>query len=359
MKKILIILSLSTKNICQINFKSQPITIYDYPISSFVGDGRYNYSLGTIKNKKMSFQKIFQESKTILTEGALVERLKTEFHLEMDCFVNHAGLIYSNPEILESLYKQYLNIGEKHNLPIMIMTPTRKVNFESLAKSNFPNKDIISDSCSYLNRIREKYKEYSKKIMIGGLLGCKGDAYSGEKIFSVEEANLFHKKQVEKFQKEKIDFLFAGIMPEINEAIGMSQAMSESKIPYIISFMIRKDGCLLDGTVLTDAIRLIDESVNHKPTCYMTNCIHPTNLISALNNDKNRNSPQLKRFSGIQANASILSPEELINCNTVQQDDFNTIIDQMHLLQKNFDLKILGGCCGTNNKFIENLSLKI
>ena len=148
-------------------------------------------------------------------------------------------------------------------------------------------------------------------------------------------------------------------MPEINETVGMAKAMADTNIPYIISFMIRKDGCLIDGTALSDAIKIIDKQVNPKPICYMTNCIHPKNLIEALDNDKNKNNFQLKRFSGIQANASILSCEELDNCNTLQHDDFNNIIEEMYFLQKHFNLKIFGGCCGTNNEFIENLSRKI
>ena len=74
------------------------------------------------------FEKIYEESKIILTEGAMVERLKSEFNAEIDSHINHAGLIYTNPELLEFLYRQYIDIGHKHNLPIMIMTPTRKMN---------------------------------------------------------------------------------------------------------------------------------------------------------------------------------------------------------------------------------------
>lgn len=42
----------------------------------------------------MSFENIYRKSKIILAEGALVERLKTEFNLEMDVSLNHAKLIY-------------------------------------------------------------------------------------------------------------------------------------------------------------------------------------------------------------------------------------------------------------------------
>jgi S-methylmethionine-dependent homocysteine/selenocysteine methylase len=49
------------------------------------------------------------------------------------------------------------------------------------------------------------------------------------------------------------DFLYAGIMPALPEAVGMAQAMADSGLPYIISFMIRQDGRLLDGSTSNKA----------------------------------------------------------------------------------------------------------
>ncbi len=304
----------------------------------------------------MTFEKIFKESKIILTGGALVQRLKTEFDADIDKHINHAGLIYSNPELLELLYRQYIDIGHKNNLPIMVMTPTRKVNFDSLKASDLRFKNVIVDACKFLNRIKASYNTYSQNIMIGGSLGCKGDAYSGEKVLNIEASYSFHKKQTNIFQNEKVDFLFAGIMPEINEAIGMAMAMAETRLPYIISFMTTKDGCLMDGTPITEAITKIDNNVIKEPICYMANCIHPTNLKQALIHTKNKGRLNLKRFKGIQANASTLSPEELDNGNVIKQDDFDTIIREMYSLYKEHDLKIFGGCCGTNDRFLDTLS---
>ena len=307
----------------------------------------------------MTFEEIYKNSKIILTEGALVERLKSEFNAEMDECINHAGLIYTNPESLESLYRQYIEIGQKFDLPIMIMTPTRRVNFESLKSSRFKDKNILDDSCTFLHRIKKSYNKYSEKILVGGLLGCKGDAYSGEKVLGIQDAYLFHSQQTSQFTGKDIDFLFAGIMPEINETIGMAKAMAETNIPYILSFMLRKDGCLMDGTILSKAIEMIDSEVFPSPVCYMTNCIHPTNLINGIIQDKNKNSRLLARFKGIQSNASILTPEELNNCNILQQDDFDKIISEMCFLRDEFNFKIFGGCCGTNDKFIKSLTEKL
>jgi S-methylmethionine-dependent homocysteine/selenocysteine methylase len=302
------------------------------------------------------FEKVFQESDIILTEGAVVERLKSEFHVALDRYINHAGLIYSNPHVWELLYRQYIDIGHKYNLPMMVMTPTRKVNFDSAENSAFLGKEIIKDACLFLKGIRDQYENSSQSILIGGLLGCKGDAYISVDALGVDESYEFHLVQALQFKREAVDFLFAGIMPEINEAIGMARAMAETEIPYIISFMIRKDGCLIDGTPISEAIELIDQSVNVPPLCYMSNCIHPANLRLALTNDKNRNKSQLSRFKGIQANASALSPEELDNCGVLQCDDFDVMIEEMKTLYQQFNLKIFGGCCGTNDKFMDDLA---
>jgi S-methylmethionine-dependent homocysteine/selenocysteine methylase len=277
----------------------------------------------------------------------------------MDVAINHAGLIYNEPHTLELLYRQYIDIGEKHNIPIMIMTPTRRVNSESIKDSYFRDKNIIRNSCAFLNKIKDGYDGYAKNILIGGLLGCKGDAYCGKEILDSRESYSFHKHQTIQFPKEKVDFLFAGIMPEINEAIGMAKAMAETNIPYIISFMIRNDGCLLDGTPISEAIIKIDKHVIPKPICFMCNCVHPTNLIKALSHGKNSGRSQLRRMMGIQANASILSPDELNNYHGLQQDDFSNLVDEMHFLQQHFHFKIFGGCCGTNDVFINHLCDKI
>lgn len=75
-------------------------------------------------------------------------------------------------------------------------------------------------------------------MYIGGLMGCKGDAYKATDILTMEEARAFHSWSVQLYENAGVDFLFAGIMPALSEAVGMAQAMEETKIPYIISFMM-------------------------------------------------------------------------------------------------------------------------
>jgi len=308
---------------------------------------------------KIRFEELFSSSRFILTEGAILERVKRFKGVEIDPYINHAGLIYDAPSILRMIYIQYIDIAKRRNMPVMLMTPTRKVNYETLAKSKFSARDIFNDSFEFLSATKNGYDGFSDKIYIGALLGCKGDAYSADEALTRSEAIKFHKVQVRQFSQTGIDYFFAGIMPEIGEAAGMAEAMAETGIPYIISFMIRKDGKLIDGTSISDAIHLIDNEVNPRPVCYMANCIHPYNLKLALSMIFNYGSPHLKRFKGIQANTSRLSPEELNNSGTLYREDFQGIVDEMEILLKEFDFKIFGGCCGTDDIFLEKLSLML
>lgn len=91
----------------------------------------------------------------------------------------------------------------------------------------------------------------------------------------------------------------------------LARAMEQTALPYIISFMLRDNGRLMDGNTVNDAIFSIDDNVSRKPICYMANCIHPDILYKALSNNFNQTTLVGQRFHGIKANTSALSPEEL------------------------------------------------
>ena len=158
------------------------------------------------------------------------------------------------------------------------------------------------------------------------------------------------------FKEAEVDYLFACIMPTLPEAIGMAKAMEKSGLPYIISFMIRSNGCLLDGTSIDEAIRQIDLATIHRPLAYMSNCVHSKVMYQALQQEVNQTQLVRERYIGIQANTSSLSPEELNEADVLKVDDFDELMDYMRLLHKEYSFKIFGGCCGTNEKHIQAIA---
>ena len=304
-----------------------------------------------------SFEKCFINNEKILMEAALGERLKREYSIKAADDVALASIIYNteNKFVLKKLYSEYLEIAKRYKLPIMITTPTRRANKERVSNSKY-DKDIIKDNVDFLKEIKE---EFANDIYIGGLMGCAGDAYKSNEGLSIKDAVEFHSWQAELFKQSAVDFLFAGIMPTLPEAIGMAEAMGNTGLPYIISFMIREDGRLIDGTTIHDAIKIIDKSVTTVPLCYMSNCVHPEIVYKALDKEFNRTEKVRNRFKGIQANAAELSPEELDNSSELKISDPVSLAEEIEKLHKDFCLKIYGGCCGTDDKYLNEIAKKM
>lgn len=302
----------------------------------------------------MHFEKCFAANKYILMEGALGERLKREFEVTFDESVAMAGLVYEKKghQALENLWKEYIEIARAYGLAFMATTPTRRANKERVETSKYSD-HIIADNMGFLKKIQA---EAGIEMYAGGLMGCKGDAYKATEVLSEDESYKFHFWQANEFKKAGADFLYAGIMPALPEAKGMAKAMEETGLPYIISFMIRKNGCLVDGTTIDDAICQIDTYVQRKPVCYMTNCVHPSIVESALALEFNRTENVQHRFCGIQANTSPLPPEALDGCENLMCSAPKALAEEMEDLKKVMNLKILGGCCGTDNRHLEELA---
>lgn len=304
------------------------------------------------------FKVCYEQAPSILMEGAISERLKREYHRQMSEPLSLAKQIYdqNNKAQLISLYKQYIEIAEKYKLPLMITTPTRKANKENVSDSNLIYHSINQENARYLVDLKQHTK---LPVYVGGLMGCKGDAYSGMEGLSIEEAYLFHKWQAQSLKEGQVDYLFAGIMPLLEEAIGVAKAMETTELPYIISFMINDKGGLLDGTSVHDAIVAIDANTNEQPLCYMTNCVHPTILQQTLSYAFNQTDIVKNRFKGIQANASALAPEQLDGAVQLESTNATELVEAIIPLRDVFDLKIFGGCCGTNHTHIEKIAKEL
>lgn len=306
----------------------------------------------------MDFTMFYDVNDKILMEGAIGERLKNEFGITYDPEgVAMANLVKDKAgrDALTALFNDYISVAEEYDLPLLIMTPTRRANKERIHDSIYDS-NLLEDNVHFL---RDLCESSDANVYLGGLMGCKGDAYSALDGLTTEEGYDFHKWQADRFCESGVDYLYAGIMPSIDEAIGMARAMASTGLPYIISFMLGDDGCLIDGTTLDDAIRLIDTEDFHQPVCYMSNCIHPTRLSTTLSKSFNRTERVKKRFRGVQVNSSPLSPEELDGCDQVCSSTADDLANGVETLNDFIDLKIVGGCCGTTKDHIEEFAKRL
>ena len=167
-----------------------------------------------------------------------------------------------------------------------------------------------------------------------------------------EEAERYHKVQIETFSATNTDMVTAITMTYFEEAVGITRAAKSLGMPVVISFTVETDGKLPSGQSLKDAIQKVDEATSNYPAYYMINCAHPTHFENVLV----ENEPWLHRLRGLRANASTLSHAELDEAEDLDDGSPSELSSQYkELRNKLSNLNVLGGCCGTDHRHIEEI----
>ena len=274
--------------------------------------------------------------------------------MRFDDHVAHATLVYDDAAraVLERTHREYLDIGQAHGVPMLTATDTWRANRERQDRSPFRSHPVNADNVRFLQGIRTGYGIDAAPIMIGGSIGPRGDAYRPEEALDRETAAAFHAAQVAALAEAGPDYLIGNTLPAVSEAHGIADAFAATGLPYIVSFVVRPDGTVLDGTPLRDAIELIDSTTATAPAGYGVNCVHPSVLAPALA----ATGDAAGRVAYYQANASALSPDELDGRDELDADEPETLAAAMHEVGVRFGIRALGGCCGTGTAHIEALA---
>jgi homocysteine S-methyltransferase len=123
-----------------------------------------------------------------------------------------------------------------------------------------------------------------------------------------------------------------------------------------VSFVITRNGAVLDGTPLHEAVEKIDSRIDPKPLCYAVNCVHPAVFEHGIAQEINHSKWIENRLLGFQANTSSKSPEELDGLDYLDTTAPAEFAESMLVLHQNFGIRILGGCCGTDHRHIEEIA---
>ena len=294
---------------------------------------------------------LIENNNLILIEAAIVERLRRSDQVKLHPSLMHALLIYDDigKIELEKLYRGYISIALMARVPILLITPTWRANYERIKNAEV-NSSVNSDAVLFMLELRESYGSDASMIKIGGLIGCKNDCYIPEQGLSKSESETFHSWQINHLAQAGVDFLMASTLPNVNEAIGIAKAMEKTGIPYILSFVIDRRGLVLDGTGLWNALIQVDSEISDQPVCYMVNCSYPTFLHA-----EEQPKELFTRLLGFQANSSSLSHSELEGSIQLRKENLSEWANEMLKLNREHNVKILGGCCGTDDTNLGSL----
>jgi homocysteine S-methyltransferase len=309
-------------------------------------------------SSRLPFAQLLATSPVILGEGAVIERLRRMEGVELDPHVVNSAFVYEQTgrSALATICRQYLDIGRSHDLPLLLSTPTWRASRERIQAAGLGGRDLNGDNFRFLDDLRNEYGDYARKVVICGLMSCRGDAYNPAEALPTAEAEKFHTWQAEALARSGVDFLLASTLPALSEAIGLAKALAATSLPYVISFVARPEGTLLDGTPLRDALPAIDAAAPYPPLVYLINCTHASIFRQALGHKVNSSRQVRERVAGLLANTAALSPEELDNSSDLVEEapeSFGLALAGFH---RDLGMKILGGCCGTDDRHIRSLA---
>ncbi len=305
---------------------------------------------------------MMESSRVVLTEGGVIERVRRSNPALLDPFILHAGMVYEEAgrKILGNIYREYMEIGRIYGLPFISLAPTWRANPERLALSGYSgHPDIVFDCVDFIDAIRQDRADQSRSIFIGGMMACRGDAYRPSEALSKKESIIFHQRQAKELATSAADFVMAATLPAYSEAWGIASVLARHDRPYVLSFVVRSDGTLLDGTPLIEAVDSIDSQIDPPPFFYMINCVHPAIFEKAFLAVRKSSEAAAGRILGLQANTSARDPGELEGLPFLDTSEPGEFADLMAGVHRSLGIKVLGGCCGSDASHIAAIAERV
>lgn len=286
----------------------------------------------------------------ILTDGGIETRIVYEFGRALDDFA--AFTLLDDAEgrrILETIYRSYLDVAIASSLRIQLGTPTWRAGRSWTSGVERVNREAVQ-------LIREVSARYRNGTIVAGVIGPAGDGYDPRAALDSESAHAYHLDQAAALAQAGVDLLYAPTFPAFDELLGAAQAMAQTGVPYALAPMLKDDGTMIDGTPLGVAIARIDELVSPAPAHYMIGCLYPTHAANALRATQAAYPQAVRRVRGLKANASALSADELDRAQHAESEPVKDFARDEISCAREFDLEIVGGCCGTGERHIAALA---
>lgn len=292
-----------------------------------------------------------------LTDGGIETTLLFHEGLELPDFAAfHLLRTQEGEAALRRYFRAYAEIAKRFRLGLILESATWRASADWGTRLGY-TPDALADAnrraIHLLEDVRREYETEQTPVVISGCLGPRGDGYVPDRVMSEQEAEAYHREQVDTFAASAADMVCAITMNYVEEAVGIARAAQRADMPVAISFTVETDGNLPTGQPLKSSIEQVDEATSGYPSYYMINCAHPTHFEHVLHDD----GLWLDRIRGLRANASRKSHAEL---NESPELDIGNPVElgrQYASFRKRVShLNVMGGCCGTDHRHVEQIA---
>jgi homocysteine S-methyltransferase len=292
-----------------------------------------------------------------LTDGGIETTLIFHDHVELPHFAAFI-LLEQNRAVLERYYQRYLAIAARTGTGFVLESPTWRCSNDWGEKLGLSAERIFAlnrDAIGLMHELRtahERAQPGRGPVVVSGCVGPRGDGYDPGQAMTADDAEAYHAAQIAAFREARADMVTAITMTNTPEAIGIACAARAAGLPVVLSFTLETDGRLPTGDTLRKAITEVDRQTDGAPAYYMINCAHPTHFAHVLE----PGAPWSMRVRGLRSNASRRSHQELNDSPDLDAGNPHELgAEHRALLARHPHINVLGGCCGTDHRHIEQI----
>jgi len=248
---------------------------------------------------------------------------------------------------LTAMYSRVLDVAAEHDFAAMISGLDYRASpdwGDKLGYSKEALAEALERSIAFLRTVAQPYEGRIPEILIGGMVGPRGDAYSLNQTITADEAEDYHSFQFEGLKRAKVDFVSAVTFNNVPEAVGVARAAARVGLPLGLSFTLDSNHRLKSGPSLKEAIETVDaEAGGARPDFYGINCSHPLEFEPAL-----EPGDWVLRIRSLRPNASAKDKIDLCQLGHIEDGDPIDLGRRVGTLAQRYPhIDIFGGCCGT------------
>lgn len=255
-------------------------------------------------------------------------------------------------ELLAAYAREHFETAAAHGFGAVVETPTWRASPDWAAAVGWSAADVIRsnrDAAELVADVRRTVAGSGPQL-VSGNLGPRADGYVAAERMSADEAQGYHRQQVEAFAATDVDLVTLMTAAYTDEAIGFLRAAAANGLAPVVSFTVETDGRLPDGTALGEAILQVDDATDGAAAYFMVNCAHPRHFRSALD----PSAPWARRLVGLRANASTRSHAELDAAEDLDEGDAPVLAEELVAASSAMPaVTVLGGCCGTDVRHVD------
>ena len=287
-----------------------------------------------------------------LTDSGLETTLVFHEGFDLPCFAAYPLLGTSEGRAaLRRYFRRHLAIAADRGMGFVLEAPTWRASRAWGDRLGHGPYEVAAFNCEAIAMLTDLRGEAggAGPVVVSGNVGPRGDGYRSDAAMTADEAQAYHAEQIGWLSRTDADLVTAMTLSTVAEGVGVIRAAATAGMPVVVSYTVETDGRLPDGTPLGRAVEETDDRTDGAAAYLMVNCAHPDHFRPALE----AGDAWLGRIGGVRANASRLSHAELDEASVLDDGDPEELgrdYDALRRLLPN--LRVLGGCCGTDHRHV-------